>query len=193
MWLARQHDRLVELVLLEDWFYVGSGFFLFPHSILQECVEHTDGNCAEDKPCSAQETTASRPTATSSLSDSQRHTDTELLLDDSMWTTCWTLSNIIPNRKRRTSPQHSTAVICYLFPFCNYTVVCFLKIFYIVCMFSFVSTYVHILNKWLVRGQVCMLHYLHIFALFSSRGVAFQINKADVERSTNGSPPILNH
>lgn len=117
----------------------------------------------------------------------------KLLLDDSMWTTCWTLSNIIPNRKRHTSPQHSTAVICYLFPFCNYTVVCFLKIFYIVCMFSFVSTYVHILNKWLVRGQVCMLYYLHIFALFSSRGVVFQINKADVERSTNGSPPILNH
>lgn len=80
MWLARQHDRLVELVLLEDWFYVGSGFFLFPHSILQECVEHTDGNCAEDKPCSAQETTASRPTATSSLSDSQRHTDTEAII-----------------------------------------------------------------------------------------------------------------
>lgn len=124
------------------------------------------------------------------------HSDTptlKLLLDDSMWTTCWTLSNIIPNRKRRTSPQHSTAVICYLFPFCNYTVVCFLKIFYIVCMYSFVSTYVHILNKWLVRGQVCMLYYLHIFALFSSRGVAFQINKADVERLTNGSPPILNH
>lgn len=124
------------------------------------------------------------------------HSDTptlKLLLDDSMWTTCWTLSNIIPNRKRRTSPQHSTAVICYLFPFCNYTVVCFLKIFYIVCMYSFVSTYVHILNKWLVRGQVCMLYYWHIFALFSSRGVVFQINKADVERSTNRSPPILNH
>lgn len=124
------------------------------------------------------------------------HSDTptlKLLLDDSMWTTCWTLSNIIPNRKRRTSPQHSTAVICYLFPFCDYIVVCFLKIFYIVCMYSFVSTYVHILNKWLVRGQVCMLHYWHIFALFSSRGVAFQINKADVERSRNGSPPILNH
>lgn len=124
------------------------------------------------------------------------HSDTptlKLLLDDSMWTTCWTLSNIIPNRKRRTSPQHSTAVICYLFPFCNYIVVCFLKIFYIVCMYSFVSTYVHILNKWLVRGQVCMLHYWHIFALFSSRGVVFQINKADVERSRNGSPPILNH
>lgn len=101
------------------------------------------------------------------LSDSQRHTDTELLLDDSMWTTCWTLSNIIPNRKRRTSPQHSTAVICYLFPFCDYIVVCFLKIFYIVFMYSFVSTYVHILNKWLVRGQVCMLYYLHIFALLA--------------------------
>lgn len=102
------------------------------------------------------------------------HSDTptlKLLLDDSMWTTCWTLSNIIPNRKRRTSPHtallssviYSPSATTLLYAFWKYSIL-------FVCFPLSLHMYIFWINDW-SEGK-CVCYIICTFLHYSAQGVS---------------------